>query len=155
MAGSSFYANVSSAVAVGDGRHGGGRGQKERREQRQERQPEAPARDAVEFAAFRPTAGGGVQALLSVIRQSNEGIARRARQYRDWIPVTTPHVLGLPLEEATALLGQAGLRVARVGREHSGDVPEGCVFLQMPGPGVDAVRPLGVALMVSKGAGTP
>lgn len=114
---------------------------------------EASRYDVLEFSQKQGKKGKGKNiGLFSQLKESTRELRHAARQLELLLPdVTAPGVLGMPLREAMAAFQAAGLPVAKVSHKYSTELPKGHVLIQMPGPGTQADRRLGVALVVSKG----
>ncbi|MGA5129093.1 Stk1 family PASTA domain-containing Ser/Thr kinase [Streptomyces olivoreticuli] len=63
-----------------------------------------------------------------------------------------PNVVGMPFDEAKRKIEGAGLTVGEVGKQFSGETPQGSVLATDPKPGVERRPDSPVALTVSKGA---
>src|SRR5690625_2493550 len=68
--------------------------------------------------------------------------------------VSAPGLVGLHINEATALMREAGLVIETVTFENS-DSAVGTIISQQPGPGVTLSGQAGVTVVVSRGAGDP
>ncbi|MFI1795986.1 Stk1 family PASTA domain-containing Ser/Thr kinase [Streptomyces sp. NPDC020379] len=89
-----------------------------------------------------PGPGGRVRNTGKVTVTLSKGPAR----------AEVPNVVGMTLDEAKRKIEGAGLTVGEVGKQFSGETPQGSVLATDPKPGVERRPDTPVALTVSKGA---
>lgn len=160
MADRKISPGVSGAGSIYNGMYGGG-GTKQVARSEEESAEESALRsgqDVIELS--RDAEREGRQSLeetdselLSLMEKSNEQIKASAEQFKKMHPetVSVPSTIGLSLKAASQKLKDAGLGIGKVSQEYSENIPAGKIVLQVPSPGGNTTKQLGVTVVISKG----